>query len=111
VERSIFSELLTFAGDRTAKRAIDTTVHVLSGTEDEEYLEKLKGGLDEAFKACKPDVIYYNAGTDILDGDPLGRLCVSAAGVITRDEMVFQYARTNNVPIVMLLSGGYVVLG
>lgn len=25
-----------------------------------------------------PDIIVYNAGTDILEGDPLGRLSISA---------------------------------
>lgn len=29
--------------------------------------------LDTAFQHCSPDIVLYNAGTDILDGDPLGR--------------------------------------
>lgn len=51
--------------------------------------------------------MVYNAGTDILDGDPLGLLSVSAQGIITRDEIVFKRARLNRIPIVMLTSGGY----
>jgi histone deacetylase 11 len=49
----------------------------------------------------------YNAGTDILEGDPLGSLRVSATGIQQRDEMVWQFAADQGVPIVMLLSGGY----
>ncbi len=83
----------------------------------------------------EPDLLIYNAGTDILDGDPLGRLLVSRHcfpylnawnlrgailghththllhtqvspdGVKQRDEMVFKFSREKNCPIVMLTSG------
>ncbi|KAH0969475.1 hypothetical protein GBA52_028656 [Prunus armeniaca] len=36
-----------------------------------------------------PELIVYNAGTDILDGDPLGRLKISPDGITNRDEKVF----------------------
>lgn len=39
-----------------------------------------------------PDFIFYNAGTDVLSGDALGRLGVTPEGVVTRDEMVFDFA-------------------
>jgi histone deacetylase 11 len=32
---------------------------------------------------------------------------VAHAGVIARDEMVFSFAKSRNIPIVMLTSGGY----
>ncbi|XP_008782553.2 histone deacetylase 2 isoform X2 [Phoenix dactylifera] len=54
-----------------------------------------------------PELVVYNAGTDILDGDPLGRLKVSPEGVSIRDEKVFRFARERNVPLLMLTSGGY----
>ena len=37
--------------------------------------------------------VVYNAGTDVLAGDPLGRLGVSHAGVVERDELVGARAR------------------
>ena len=37
-------------------------------------------------------MVIYNAGTDILDGDPLGHMRVSAEGVAARDEAVFEVA-------------------
>lgn len=49
----------------------------------------------------------YNAGTDILKGDPLGYLSISPQGIIIRDEIVFKKARQRGIPIVMLTSGGY----
>ncbi|KAL0905948.1 hypothetical protein M5K25_024401 [Dendrobium thyrsiflorum] len=51
-----------------------------------------------------PELVVYNAGTDILDGDPLGRLKISPEGVVIRDEKVFKFAKEMNVPIVMLTS-------
>eukprot|EP00983_Pelagomonas_calceolata_P053837 1143452-Pelagomonas_calceolata.AAC.2 len=47
------------------------------------------------------------AGTDVLEGDPLGRFNISAAGIQQRDQMVFEHAlHTAKAPIVMTLSGG-----
>ncbi len=45
------------------------------------------------------------AGTDILDGDPLGYLKVSMAGVAKRDETVWRWALDRRIPIVHMLSG------
>ncbi len=53
-----------------------------------------------------PDLIIYNAGTDILDGDPLGKLHISADGIKLRDETVFKIAKDNQIPILMLTRFG-----
>ncbi len=50
----------------------------------------------------KPDLIIYNAGTDILVGDPLGNLDISADGIKSRDELMFKTAKDHQIPIVML---------
>jgi histone deacetylase 11 len=76
-------------------------------TEDAEYLEKVKTAVDQAIVNHKPQLIIYNAGTDILIGDPLGGMSITAQGVIMRDQLVIESAIKNNIPIVMTLSGGY----
>lgn len=95
--------------DEPAKAGIDVDVPLFLGTGDKEYLTKLSAALDEAFRRCQPppQLVVYNAGTDILAGDPLGGLDVSEQGVIERDEMVFQAALKHGVPLVMITSGGY----
>ncbi|XP_022140227.1 histone deacetylase 2 isoform X3 [Momordica charantia] len=93
--------------DYEARRCIDQKVEVDSGTKTSEYLKKLEEALEIAATSYDPDLIVYNAGTDILDGDPLGLLKISAGGIAMRDEKVFKFARTRNIPIVMLTSGGY----
>lgn len=67
----------------------------------------MKNTLKLAFREFTPDIIYFNAGTDILIDDPIGDLGFSKEDIITRDEMVFSACFSRKVPIVMVLSGGY----
>ncbi|CAN0882043.1 Histone deacetylase 2 [Linum grandiflorum] len=93
--------------DYEARRFIDQKVEVVSGTTTAEYLSKLDDALKVAGRMFDPELVIYNAGTDILDGDLLGRLKVSPVGISNRDEKVFRFARERDVPLVMLTSGGY----
>ncbi|XP_056380166.1 histone deacetylase 11-like isoform X2 [Hyla sarda] len=96
-----------YPGDTFAKRAIKRKIELDWGTEDKEYLEKVETHVKGALNEVTPDVIIYNAGTDILDGDPLGGLSISPQGIIKRDEIVFSIARRRSIPILMVTSGGY----
>ncbi|XP_030633666.1 histone deacetylase 11 [Chanos chanos] len=96
-----------YPGDGYAKRAIKRKVELDWGTEDVEYLQKVELHSEGALNEVRPDVIIYNAGTDILDGDPLGGLAISPQGIIKRDEIIFQAARRRGIPILMVTSGGY----
>ncbi|XP_063796680.1 histone deacetylase 11 isoform X3 [Pseudophryne corroboree] len=96
-----------YPGDTIAKRAIKRRIELDWGTEDKEYLEKVETHVKGALNEITPDVIVYNAGTDILDGDPLGGLSISPQGIIKRDEIVFRIARSRSIPILMVTSGGY----
>uniref|UniRef100_H2YUR3 Histone deacetylase domain-containing protein n=1 Tax=Ciona savignyi TaxID=51511 RepID=H2YUR3_CIOSA len=93
--------------DGFAKRGINRKVELSSYVQDDEYLPLVKKHLTESISECGPQLIVYNAGTDILDGDSLGCLSISSKGIITRDEIVFSLAKENKIPIVMLTSGGY----
>ncbi|MED6262034.1 Histone deacetylase 11, partial [Ataeniobius toweri] len=66
-----------YPGDLYAKRAIKRKVELDWGTEDFEYLQKVELHTGGALNEVHPDIIVYNAGTDILDGDPLGGLSIS----------------------------------
>ncbi|KAH7832934.1 hypothetical protein Vadar_001471 [Vaccinium darrowii] len=115
--------------DYEARRYISQKVEVPSGTATDEYLAKLDEALKVAGCMFDPELVVYNAGTDILEGDPLGRndlafamlhpserlSCyttiakanISPDGIARRDEKVFRFARETNAPLVMLTSGGY----
>ncbi|XP_065543541.1 histone deacetylase 11 isoform X3 [Lathamus discolor] len=96
-----------YPGDGFAKRAIKRKVELEWGTEDTEYLQKVHTHVEGALNELRPDIIVYNAGTDILDGDPLGGLAISPQGIVKRDEVVFKAARRRRIPILMVTSGGY----
>jgi histone deacetylase 11 len=90
--------------------AID--IPVLRRVDDNEYLSLLSTKLPEALsqlqqQSNKPDLIIYNAGSDIFAEDDLGILNISASGILRRDILVWNLARNNNIPIMMVPSGGY----
>jgi histone deacetylase 11 len=79
-----------------------------SGTGDRRYLDALHTELPR-FLDLHPDarLAIYNAGTDIVQGDRLGRLDVSPAGVLQRDQFVIRSLLDRAIPCAMLTSGGY----
>jgi histone deacetylase 11 len=67
----------------------------------------LPGFLDSVARSGEPPLGIYNAGTDVMDGDPLGDLALSAADVLERDLYVVDEFRRRSMPVVMVTSGGY----
>ena len=93
--------------DESAKKHITFDHPVGSGITDDVYLSLLEGSFPDAINKTKPDLIIYNAGTDVYEHDPLGRMRITKNVIIKRDELVFQVAQKNSIPILMVLSGGY----
>ncbi len=75
-------------------------------TGDAEYLETLEQALPRVF-FHQPDIVFYLGGADPFEKDKLGRLALTIEGLRKRDEMVLNYAKSQNVPIVTTMSGGY----
>ncbi|KAI0236167.1 Histone deacetylase 11 [Lamellibrachia satsuma] len=96
-----------YPNDEYAKGSIRRKVQLNSDVGDSEYLSLVRKHVEAALNEFPPDLIIYNAGTDVLEGDMLGHLSLSTQGVIERDQIVFQKARTRDIPIMMLTSGGY----
>jgi acetoin utilization deacetylase AcuC-like enzyme len=78
-----------------------------AGTGGAEYLDALAEHLPRALEQCAPEVLVYNAGSDVLATDPLSRLRLSPADLAERDLFVVSEARARGVPVAMVLSGGY----
>jgi acetoin utilization deacetylase AcuC-like enzyme len=53
------------------------------------------------------DLVIYQAGMDVLIGDPAGGGILSLDEIRTRDALVFSACRDGHVPIVWNLAGGY----
>ena len=78
-----------------------------SGTGDAEYLRALDRALDAALAAGRPDVAFYLAGADPWEGDRLGRLALTKAGLRARDDLVLDRLGAIGVPVCVVLAGGY----
>lgn len=89
------------------KPYIDFDIPLKPYTSDKEYLDLLKENITQALNNKKPDIIIYVAGSDIYEKDQLGGLKVSKDGIKTRDKIMFENAQKYDIPIVMLLAGGY----
>lgn len=77
------------------------------GAGDDEYLTAIDSGLDAAVRKWRPDLVLYIAGADPYEGDTLGRLAVTRAGLHTRDAMVIGQCEDSSVPLAICMGGGY----
>ena len=82
-------------------------INLRDGVGDEEYLKELAQGLDRALAEFSPDLIFYVAGADPYRNDQLGGLKLSLEGLEKRDRLVFEEARAKNIPVAVVLAGGY----
>ena len=89
------------------KEKSDLDIELDDGVKDDEYLKTLEQTVKKLDAKLNPNLIFYISGVDILSTDKLGRLNVSREGCKKRDEMVFEFAQKNNVPIVTSMGGGY----
>jgi acetoin utilization deacetylase AcuC-like enzyme len=89
------------------KQTSDYDVEVPPGTGDEEYLRLLESSLPPVFDAVRPDLVFYQAGVDILARDKLGKLKVSREGVQTRNKVVYRLCREHGARLVVTMGGGY----
>lgn len=101
---------LSLHGDKNfpfRKEPSDLDVPLADGVSDEAYLEALVDALAQLDKLFEPQLLIYLAGADPHEGDRLGRLKLTNAGMLARDRIVFEHARRLNVPIALSMAGGY----
>ncbi len=89
------------------KVAEDLPVPLSASISGSEYLEILHEQLPAAIERYHPDLIVHNAGSDVLETDPLSHLRLSVDDLVERDLLVATEARERSIPVVMVLSGGY----
>lgn len=107
-DASIFT--LSIHGDNNfpfQKEISDLDYGLQDGCDDQTYLHALNECLDQLDNRFKPDFVIYLAGADPHEGDRLGRLKITKAGMCLRDESVFQYGLDRNIPIAFSMAGGY----
>lgn len=104
---------LSLHGERNfpfRKEPSDLDVNLPDGCTDAPYLAALDAALDELWARHRdglPGLIFFLAGADPHEGDRLGRLKLSTAGLAERDRRVFAAARERRIPIALSMAGGY----
>lgn len=76
---------------------------------DKVYLGELREHIPKIISDFKPQLILYVAGADPYKNDQIGNLALTIDGLAKRDEFIFETARNFNVPIAVVLAGGYAV--
>jgi acetoin utilization deacetylase AcuC-like enzyme len=89
------------------KACSDLDVALPDGTGDRDYLAGLDSALSEMFARFAPELLIFLAGADPYEGDRLGRLRLSMAGLAARDTMVMEAARARDLPVAIAMAGGY----
>jgi histone deacetylase 11 len=85
----------------------DFSVPLPAQTRGDSYLARLEETIPVAIARFKPDLIVYNAGSDVLASDPLSSLILSVEEMCQRDLFVVSQARELGIPLAMVLAGGY----
>lgn len=89
------------------KQTSDWDVELASGMGDDEYLAVVEETLTEAIERAMPDIVLYDAGVDVFDGDPLGQLRITEAGIRRRDNLVLTRLKRAGIPVATVIGGGY----
>jgi acetoin utilization deacetylase AcuC-like enzyme len=89
------------------KETSDLDVELADGADDDAYLATLAAYLPVVFARQQPELVFYLAGADPYEGDRLGRLRVSMAGLERRDALIFDRCQAAGVPVAVTMSGGY----
>jgi acetoin utilization deacetylase AcuC-like enzyme len=77
------------------------------GTGDDDYLDVLAALLPEALARARAELCFYLAGADPFEGDRLGRLALTRAGLAARDQLVRSSLLRAGIPACVTLAGGY----
>jgi acetoin utilization deacetylase AcuC-like enzyme len=89
------------------KEQSDLDVPLPDKITDEPYLKILQNTLPQIIDKHQPEFIFYIAGVDVLHTDKLGRLGLSLEGCKTRDRLVLETCKRNQIPLAISMGGGY----
>ncbi|MFT5244967.1 MAG: acetoin utilization deacetylase AcuC-like enzyme, partial [Psychroserpens sp.] len=89
------------------KEISDLDIALENDTDDETYLQLLYETLPTLIKQEQPDFIYYLCGVDVIATDKLGKLGMTLNGCKQRDQFVLEACKTNNIPVMCSMGGGY----
>jgi acetoin utilization deacetylase AcuC-like enzyme len=85
----------------------DLDIGLENNLQDTEYLAIVANTLNKLLDEQTPDLVLYDAGVDIWQGDELGYLNISWQGMLDRDELVLKTCLSRHIPVATVIGGGY----
>jgi acetoin utilization deacetylase AcuC-like enzyme len=82
-------------------------VGVSAGIDDDAYLDLLERRLPPMLDEHRPELVFYIAGADPYREDQLGSLGLTIEGLRARDTLVCELCRERDLPVAVVLAGGY----
>ena len=89
------------------KQKSDLDVGLPLGMTDRDYLDTVFETLEALLDTVRPQLVLYDAGVDIFEHDPLGRLCITEQGIADRDRGVIERCRRRGIAVATVIGGGY----
>jgi len=89
------------------KERSDLDVEMPDDANDVIYLDALGSALPKVIESARAELVIWVSGADPFEGDRLGRLKLTKAGLAERDRMVFDACRAAGLPIAITMAGGY----
>jgi acetoin utilization deacetylase AcuC-like enzyme len=84
-------------------------IHLADGIGDAEYIHRLGNGYRASLALFQPELVVYVAGADPYREDQLGGLDLTFDGLRERDHLVIRTALGSQIPVAVVLAGGYAV--
>ena len=91
------------------KQKSDLDIGLADRTNDATYLAHLREHVPRIINDFAPEFVIYLAGADPYKDDELGDLSLTMDGLRRRDEFVIGECVQWNIPVAVLLAGGYAV--
>ncbi|GAX20470.1 hypothetical protein FisN_22Hh038 [Fistulifera solaris] len=90
----------------SARQRSDLDIELPPNCSDNTYLVTLRYWLQQ-LEQQSYDLIFFQAGVDVLKEDRLGRMDLSLEGVRRRNGLVYEFAQRHQIPLVICMGGGY----
>jgi acetoin utilization deacetylase AcuC-like enzyme len=89
------------------KEPSDLDIALPDGSDDAAFLAAVQDGVSRALQQAQADLAIYIAGADPYVDDRLGRLAMTKQGLAERDRLVFELCRSSELPVAIVMGGGY----
>lgn len=85
----------------------DCDIGIEKHCEDEQFLQIVEDTLSYVLADFKPDFVFYDAGVDVYQNDPLGLLNITIEGLKQREHLVLSRLKAKKIPVATVIGGGY----